>query len=109
MRCRFHGSVHLNRKPDNMDRWNIRVKIEGEDISVSASYNGKAVEMKNEYKVGEKIILEVQEQDCQRCFFNDEGICYAPPTIMCCDGRTDNTNVAFVEKKGINKSESITK
>lgn len=28
-----------------MDRWNIRVKIEGEDISVSASYNGKAVEM----------------------------------------------------------------
>ena len=84
-----------------MDRWNIRVKIEGEDISVSASYNGKAVEMKNEYKVGEKIILEVQEQDdCQRCFFNDEGTCYAPPTLMCCDGRTDNTNVAFVEKKG---------
>jgi len=54
-----------------------------------------------EYKVGEKIILEVQEQgDCQECFFNVEGTCYAPTTIMCCDGRTDNKNVAFIETKG---------
>ena len=60
-----------------------------------------------EYKVGEQIILEVQEATCcDGCFFFIKDTCYNPTYNRGKDGfycepnnRSDGKNVIFVEKK----------
>lgn len=60
-----------------------------------------------EFKVGEKITLEVIEQiGCSGCFFFDKGSCYSPfmsdrTEIFTCESyeRSDGKNVIFKEIK----------
>lgn len=59
-----------------------------------------------EYKVGEQIVLEVQEVKTDSClgcfFFSERGDCERPTTMGYCGevNRSDGKNVIFVEKKG---------
>ena len=57
-----------------------------------------------EYKVGEKIELEVQETkagaNCFGCIFDENGLCCVTSDDFCCSAheRSDGKNVIFVEK-----------
>lgn len=56
-----------------------------------------------EYKVGEQIVLEVQEVacSCEYCFFEHNGCNLKYKDRMCsAKERSDGKNVIFVEKKG---------
>lgn len=60
-----------------------------------------------EYKVGEQILLEVQEnKSCENCFFSkfirEDIACTPCPVRKGCKayGRSDRKSVIFVEKKG---------
>ncbi len=62
-----------------------------------------------EYKVGEQIVLEIQEaNDCSRCFFSDKlhkgpgCTCYNDRSFCCSclpEEREDGKSIIFVEKK----------